>query len=242
MASLLYFRNATGKWPALPSQIVVRLVMWNSTCNSRKQSSFQIFGQKDVRFDEFHKTLDSVCSDLHSKGIGANVKSAVTISYEDEDVLWKEGVLGYNSPRTLLNTVFFYVGLFFSLRGGQEQRDLSWQNFKRVPADVEVYDSESYYECVEFVSKNNQHRFRDIHVKNKTVKAYANCSSDKCLVRIVNFFRSKTPSDPKAFYLRPLEKIPSDPESKISPLWLSCSVSMHFIAWSVAFMFYSSIQ
>ncbi len=57
--------------------------------------------------------------------------------------------------------------------------------------------------------KNNQHRF---HVKNKTVKSYANTNSDKCLVRIVDFYRSKIPANPKAFYLRPLEKIPSDPD------------------------------
>ncbi len=70
-----------------------------------------------------------MCSNLHSKGIGASVNSAIAISYEDEEVLWKEGALGYDSPRSLLNCVFFYVGIFFALRGGQEQRGLVWENF-----------------------------------------------------------------------------------------------------------------
>ena len=97
--------------------------------------------------------------------------------------------------------------------GGQEQRLLSWQNLKRVPEDPTVYTSSTYYEYIEFASKNNQHRFRDIHAKNKCVKAYANCDdSDKCVVRILDFFKSKLPKDPKAVYLRPVEKVPSDPD------------------------------
>ena len=112
----------------------------------------------------------------------------------------------------MLNTVFFYVGIFFSLCGGQEQRDLIWENFRRVPADNQVYNSETYYVYTEFVSKNNQHRFRDTHMKNKAVKSYAVCESERCLVRILDFFKSKIPGDPKAFYLRPLEKTRSDPD------------------------------
>ena len=33
---------------------------------------------------------------------------------------------------------------------------------------------------------------------------------DKCMVRILDFYKSKVPSEPKAFYLHPLEKVPSD--------------------------------
>ena len=109
------------------------------------------------------------------------------------------------------NTVFFYVGLHFCLCGGQEQKDLSFKQFPRVPKDTGVYNEDTYFEYTEFISKNYQHRFIDIHAKNKTVKAYAVGESDKCLVKILDWYISKVPQKPKAFYLCPLDFIPSDP-------------------------------
>ena len=32
---------------------------------------------------------------------------------------------------------------------------------------------------------------------------------DKCMVCILDFYKSRISSEPKAFYLRPLEKVPS---------------------------------
>jgi hypothetical protein len=172
---------------------------------------FTFLDKSDVRFKELHGTLDTVCSELHSIGIGAEVNSALIISYEHEDLFWTAGALGYDNPRALFYSVFFYTGLSFCLRGGQEQRDLSWKNFRRFPDDCSVYNGDTYYEYIEFVSKNNQHRFRDIHLRNKCVKAYANCGSEKCVVKILDFYKTKIPADTKAFYIRPLQKVPADP-------------------------------
>ena len=44
------------------------------------QVSFNFLDKTDSRFMALHKTLDSVCSDLHSRGIGANSKAAGVIS------------------------------------------------------------------------------------------------------------------------------------------------------------------
>jgi hypothetical protein len=85
---------------------------------------FSFLDKNDLRFKDLHRTLDSICSDLHSRGIGADVRSALVISYEHEDMFWQSGALGYCSPRILFYTMFFYAGLSFCLRGGQEQRDL----------------------------------------------------------------------------------------------------------------------
>ena len=109
-------------------------------------------------------------------------------------LFWRVGALGYDSPWVLFCTVFFYVGLLFCLRGGQEQKDLSWQNFKHCPEDASIYNENTYYEYIEFVSKNNQHRFCDIHMKNKCVKTYTS-SSDRCLVWILDFYKTKIPKD-----------------------------------------------
>ena len=46
--------------------------------------------------------------------VGAQTKAAAIISYKDEDLFWRVGVLDYDDPRIMLNTVFFCVGLYFA--------------------------------------------------------------------------------------------------------------------------------
>lgn len=83
--------------------------------------------------------------------------------------------------------VFFYAGLHCCLHGVQEQSDLKFEQLIHHPPEVEVYDSDVYYEYVELISKTNQHRFKDINMKNKTKSL---CS---CFVKMLNFYKTKLP-------------------------------------------------
>ena len=102
------------------------------------------------------------------------------------------------------------MGLNFVLRGIQEQYDLVPRQFTRVPEDRRVYNSLVYYEYVEFVSKTNQHRFKDINMKNKNVRAYALPGNERCIVRLLDRYLSILPPDCAYFYMRPLDKFPSE--------------------------------
>ena len=73
-----------------------------------------------------------------------------------------------------------------------------------------MYIEDTCYEYFEFASKNNQHRFSDIHLRKKCVKAYSSVGSVKCVVKILDCYKKRVPQEPKAFYLRPLDKIPVD--------------------------------
>ena len=53
-----------------------------------------------------HKSLDSVFRKVRTANIGTNIKHTEPFS-DEEDQLWSTGVLGINSPKTLLNAVFF---------------------------------------------------------------------------------------------------------------------------------------
>ena len=59
------------------------------------------------------------------------------------------------------------VGMYFSLRGGQEHYDLKVDQFKRVPA--EGYSKETHYRYVENGSKNYQGRFSECNKSCLTV-------------------------------------------------------------------------
>ena len=73
-------------------------------CNKQP---FDIFAKKDMRFRQFHGTMETVFQQLHKDGIGAEIKHAAVISEEEEALLWKEGILGSSCPRALLRAVFF---------------------------------------------------------------------------------------------------------------------------------------
>ena len=141
----------------------------------RNGAPFSIMDKGDSRFRPLLKMLDSLSCELHKQGIGAMENSANVIEKEHEAIFWEKGLLGYTSPKVLQRTVFFYVGLNFALRGVQEQYELvpaQFPQFQRVPLDTKIYDESVYYQYTEFISKNNQHRFKDINARNKTSKAY----------------------------------------------------------------------
>ena len=62
--------------------------------------------KKDSRFKNFHGTLDSHYHNLHASGLGREVKHARVLSEDDEEKLWKSGVLGTLSPQALQNAVW----------------------------------------------------------------------------------------------------------------------------------------
>ena len=72
-------RQESGK-PYPPTSIygllcgILRIVRGNGV-------SFNFLDKSDIRFHDLHQTLDCVCCDLHSKGVGADKKSASVISF-----------------------------------------------------------------------------------------------------------------------------------------------------------------
>ena len=175
----------------------------------KKNSQFCILDKSDTRFRELHLTLDSVSSELHRVGVGVVKKSASVISIEAEDSFWEKGSLGTSSPAILQQTVFFYIGLQFVLRGVQEQHDLMVSQLER---NGGVYSSSVYYQYTEYISKNNLHRFTNGKVKNKVVRAYALPGNDRCLVKLLDMYLPLLPSGSQYVYMRPLKAFPTDSE------------------------------
>ena len=77
----------------------------------------------DPAFHQFRETLDARMKELKCSGM-YQPKRAEVISIEDENLLWDKNLLGDSTPEQLINTMVFYIGLFFSLRSGSEHRRL----------------------------------------------------------------------------------------------------------------------
>ena len=136
------------------------------------------------------------------------MKHTPIITKEEEDQLWKSKEMGTNTPKQLLQAVFFYAGKVFCLRGGIEQRGLKVSQFQR-------RYSPDHYVYIENGSKNNSGA--NLKIQNKVVPVYANpTSGERCLVALLDKYLSKLPPvafEKDVFYMKPKAATPSDADS-----------------------------
>ena len=69
-------------------------------------------------FQALHCTLGNWFKQLHSEGVGTTKNQAEIVSHEEE--LWSKAFFSTSLLIALLRAVFFYNGLNFALRGGEE--------------------------------------------------------------------------------------------------------------------------
>ena len=116
-------------------------------------------------------------------------------------------MLGDNSPQVLLDTMFYYIGLYFALRGGEEHRRL-----RHKPCQIVLYEPPAgphYLVYTEDKSKTNQGGLLHRNRAPKSVTHYENKSNPKrCLVQLFKNYTSRCLIDRPdgALYLKPLKR------------------------------------
>ena len=142
-----------------------------------------------------------------SDGIGSSSSKTEGISSEEEDMLWKSGVINLKTPKGLLRAAFFVCGKCFCLRGGSEHRNLTLSHFQR------LYKPDRYV-YRERASKNKQGGLRHLRMEHKVVSIVSDQSAgDRCPLFILDLYISKLPEKAKQmdlFYCRPLSALPKD--------------------------------
>ena len=140
-----------------------------------KSAAIQLVDPKNPVFKPLHQLLDRLYRDLHAQGIGATRRQSEFISRCDEDKLWETRVMGTDSPQALLSAVFFYNGLNFILRGGEEHRQLKISQLKFCTVS-DPDDPSKEIECVKYTehgSKNRPGGSHQLNLDNKVVVQYA---------------------------------------------------------------------
>jgi hypothetical protein len=134
-------------------------------------------------------------------------KKSSPYAKEDEEKLWRSGVMGTKTSKALQNAVFYTVGKMFSLRGGAEMRSLKISQIRR-------HYSPDRYIYTELVSKTSNGTYKKLHIANKTVPLFA-CpeAGDHCPVHVIDLYISKLPQvaiENDTFFVKPLENTPED--------------------------------
>ena len=178
---------------------IMRYLRWNG------QPSIDFFA--DAAFAEFRASLDAEMKRLQAAGIGTNKKQAEPLTAEEEETLWQRGLLGDETPQTLLDTIIFMNGLYFALRSGKEHCQLRF-----TPSQIELVEKPGERPHLiyrEDISKNRPGGLKGRKMKPKVVVHHANIENTKrCFVRLYKLYMSLCPADrpPDCFYLLPLQK------------------------------------
>ena len=174
-------------------------------------------------FNDLKIVLDNVIQERTKMNIGVTKRQALVISYETEQHLWDNNILGEDTPDKLRNTVLFLIGINVLLRAVEEHHQLrrpmpfqkSQLNFEHNGSGVKclVYREDS-------VTKTHNGGLNDMRQERKVVWVYPSENVIRCPVRLVAKYLSLCPPGyikKPNFYLKSLAK----PTPK---QWYGCQV------------------
>ena len=75
-----------------------------------------------LRDSSWHSTFQ--CMTPPTTVLGSMKRQAEPLTEEEVEVLWEKGLLGDHSPQALLNTMVYMNSVYFTLRSGEEHREL----------------------------------------------------------------------------------------------------------------------
>ena len=74
--------------------------------------------------------LEGMARTLREMGKGKRPNKACSLSNEELKSLWDCSELGYNSPYSVVNTLWWQFTLHFGLRGRQEHHNMRMEHFE----------------------------------------------------------------------------------------------------------------
>lgn len=126
---MLHCQGEKAGWTAISPKIIYQILAGlKQMMIDKSPGAPKFLDREKYCFRKLVYTCNSVYRDLHSQGIGADVRHTPTFS-SDNEKLWETGVLGDSTPKSSQQAVFFYVVKIFCIYGGEEQRKLGPSQF-----------------------------------------------------------------------------------------------------------------
>ena len=193
----------------------------------KKGCTFSLLNDKE--FCEVQDILKKKQKQLKAIGKGNKPNSADALTDEDIEEFYRAGVLGNNTPRALLNTVWMSNCIYFGMRPGQEQRDLCWGDLElKTNADGLRYAKFSTERQTKTRTGENTKNVRES--KPKMLKNLDN--NDRCPATAYLAYKQHRPpemmADDSPFYLAVNTEVPKAGKKwfKAAPLGVNSLRSM----------------
>ena len=164
-------------------------------------------------FADVKIVLDNIMQERTKANIGVVKKQAEVITYEFEEKLWAQGVLGEDSPCKLRHTVLFLIGINLLLRAVDEHYSLR-RDMPNKPSQLAVRLNEKGEKCIYYredsVTKTHDGGLNDMNRDRKEVWIFPNKQNPtRCPVRLILKYLSLCPKNytkKENFYLQSLQK------------------------------------
>ena len=158
---------------------------------------------RDTVFLSSRKVLEGKARKLREQGMGKRPNKAKSLTKEEEEILWQNGQLGNQTPRSLINTMWWLLTMNFGLRGRQEHHDMMVEDFSIEKDDDGV-------EFITFSEGPTKTRQGGLRVKPRlaTPKMFAT-GEKRCPVALFKQYLEKRPEEMKKtgpFYLAVIDK------------------------------------
>ncbi len=159
----------------------------------------------DKEFLSVRNTLDNLMKERARSRVSVE-KKFDTITVENEEELWAQGLLGSDNPKQLREMVMYLVGLSFALRGGKEQWLLRCPPYNPQITVQSRADGTKFLEYrKDLQSKSNQGGLTTRKWQPKVVKALGNSDPSRNIVLLYDKYVSLLLPDPKCNALHKYE-------------------------------------
>ena len=164
-------------------------------------------------FDCSRNVLDNIMKERAAQGIGMTCRRAELLSFDEENRLWNESILGEENPDQLRCTVLFLLGMNVGLHVGDEQFNLR-RHSPQLPSQLQFRKNKQGVRCLVYqedsTTKTNDGGLNSMRKERKIVWIYPSANTDWCPVCIIDKYCSLLPpvrlNRKPNFYLRSLER------------------------------------
>lgn len=162
---------------------------------------------RDPEFLESRQALDAAMKIATKDGLGLKKRRAEFIPVDLEEQLWEDGHLGTDSPKQLLATILYLIGMHYGLRARKEHRQLRFGRNSQFQILEDPVTKESLLRYTEDCQKTRNGGLYERNIEPKVIDRYETGNPHN-IVKVFKCYIAHRPTSGKNignFYLQPLE-------------------------------------
>ena len=147
-------------------------------------------------FTDLRNVLDNVMKERCADSVGMVKKQADIISYEYEEKMWQNGILGEDTPDKLRSTILFLLGINLALRAVEEHYNLR-RELTNKPSQLAFETNSTGVKCLVYredhCTKTHDGGLLQRRKEKKVVWIYPSTNINRCPVRLFGKYVSLCP-------------------------------------------------